>query len=574
MYDFEEVWCVGFAFLRDSGELPQPLCLVAHELLSGRHTEVNTAELMVLDSPPYSTGDQCLLVAFGAIDALHCCRRLGWPMPRHLLDLHAEFRVVTNGVLHPDTAWLHGACVHYSLRYMAAGLKEQIEPAERDGFGYSQSVSTMLEHCSGDVAALADLYQAMVPTIHWSQALLRGRYMKALAQVEAKGLPIDLEALARFRRGWTRLRYQLILDLDAMTGCYCDNRFNSQRFLAFLDKQRIAWPRTAFGLPILNDDTFKEMASRHPALAKLHELRRTLSAMRSMDLGTGADGRSRPALKPWRSRTGRNQPSTSRFAFGLPSWMRGFIKPKTGYALSCIDWSQQEFGIAAALSQDENMQVAYLSGDPYLAFAKQVGTVPPDATAQTHPQDRDRFKACILAVQYGMGEDSLARRIGQTPAHAAALLRQHRDAYKTFWQWSDRVVSHALAERELTATFGWRIQVKGEVNERSLRNFLMQANGSEMMRIACILAVERGVQVCAPVHDAFVIEAPIEEIESAEQIMQNCMAEASAIVLDKFELRSATKRIVAPERYHDPRGLPMWQRVDTLLCQLDAVELA
>ena len=48
----------------------------------------------------------------------------------------------------------------------------------------------------------------------------------------------------------------------------------------------------------------------------------------------------------------------------------------TGYGVAYIDWSQQEFGIAAALSGDLAMQQAYQSGDPYLAFAKQVGAAP------------------------------------------------------------------------------------------------------------------------------------------------------------------------------------------------------
>jgi hypothetical protein len=38
---------------------------------------------------------------------------------------------------------------------------------------------------------------------------------------------------------------------------------------------------------------------------------------------------------------------------------------------------------------------------------------------------------------------------------------------------------------------------------------------AEMLRIACCLATERGVSVCAPVHDALVIEAPVDQIDDA-----------------------------------------------------------
>ena len=68
-----------------------------------------------------------------------------------------------------------------------------------------------------------------------------------------------------------------------------------------------------------------------------------------------------------------------------------------------IDWSQQEFGIAAALSGDKLMKEAYASGDPYLTFAKQAKAVPNDATKESHPEERDQYKGCTLAVQYGMG---------------------------------------------------------------------------------------------------------------------------------------------------------------------------
>ena len=51
----------------------------------------------------------------------------------------------------------------------------------------------------------------------------------------------------------------------------------------------------------------------------------------------------------------------------------------------------------------------------------------------------------------------------------------------------------------LHTAFGWRIHVGAEVNPRSLRNFPQQANGAEMLRLACCIATERGIEVLAPV---------------------------------------------------------------------------
>ena len=53
----------------------------------------------------------------------------------------------------------------------------------------------------------------------------------------------------------------------------------------------------------------------------------------------------------------------------------------------------------------------------------------------------------------------------------------------------------------------------------------MQANGAEMMRIAMIQMVKEGIEVCAPVHDAFLIEAPLENLEKSVHRAQEIMAE-------------------------------------------------
>ncbi len=123
------------------------------------------------------------------------------------------------------------------------------------------------------------------------------------------------------------------------------------------------------------------MAKRCPqAVGKFRELRHTLGQMRLESLAVGADGRNRCLLSPFASRTGRNQPSNSKYIFGPSNWLRSLIKPTAGNSIAYLDWSQQEFGIAAAFSHDANMLEAYRSGDPYLAFAKQAGAVPDHAT--------------------------------------------------------------------------------------------------------------------------------------------------------------------------------------------------
>ncbi len=391
--------------------------------------------------------------------------------------------------------------------------------------------------------------------------------MRSLARTEWDGVPIDVTTLDRLRDGWETIQDRLIQDVDARFGVFDGQTFKADRWASWLSRRGLAWPRTETGALALDKDTFKDMARTDPDVALMHELRVSLSQLRLRELAVGSDGCNRTILSAYGASTGRNTPSTSKFIFGPACWLRGLIKPEPDRAVAYVDWSQQEFGIAAALSGDLAMQRAYLSGDPYLAFGKQAGRIPPDGTKQTHPAERELFKACILGVQYGMGPDALARRINSPAVYGRDLLRLHRETYPAYWRWSDGAEAHAMLLGRLHSVFGWTVHVGAEANPRSLRNFPCQGNGAECLRLASCLATERGIAVVAPVHDAVLIGGPDRDIDAIVTDMQEAMAEASRIVLGGFELRSEAKIVRWPERYMDPRGQEFWTRVQALLAE-------
>jgi DNA polymerase I-like protein with 3'-5' exonuclease and polymerase domains len=208
---------------------------------------------------------------------------------------------------------------------------------------------------------------------------------------------------------------------------------------------------------------------------------------------------------------------------------------------------------------------AYRSGDVYLSFAKQAGLAPRDATKATHAEVRDRCKAMVLGTLYGMGPETLAKRIGRPSCEARELLALHQATYPRFWRWSEAAVTSFELTRKIDTVFGWPLHAAPDWNPRTVMNFPMQANGAEMLRLACCLATERGLLVCAPVHDAILIEAPLADIEEHVAALQACMREASRAVLDGFELGSDAKIVRWPDRYTDKRGEVMWDTVMRLL---------
>jgi len=279
-------------------------------------------------------------------------------------------------------------------------------------------------------------------------------------------------------------------------------------------------------------------------------------------------------LSAFRARTGRNQPSNSQFIFGPSAWLRSLIKPPEGYAVSYLDFQQQEFGIAAALSGDPNMIEAYETGDPYLTFAKQAGAVPPDATKKSHPRERELFKMTALGVLYGLSPYGLSVKLETPLVHARNLLRAHHEVYPKYWKWSDGMVDRAMLHGSLETAFGWELHVAEDPNARSLRNFMMQGCGADMLRAACVLGTENGIEVSAPVHDAVLMAAPIDRIDADLAAMKAHMVEASRGVLDGFEIGVDAETFRFPDRYSDgERSAYMWETVTAVVAEAEALRV-
>src|SRR4029453_2321569 len=102
--------------------------------------------------------------------------------------------------------------------------------------------------------------------------------------------------------------------------------------------------------------------------------------------------------------------------------------------------------------------------------------------------------------------------------------------------------------------FGWRHRFREQPKINSIRNFFMQGNGAEMLRLACCFGTEGGIAICAPVHDAILMMAPLDRLDEDVACMRAYMERASRVVLDGFRLRTDQHVFRYPERYSDPKG--------------------
>ena len=572
---FRKIYAIDFEYFGSDGEIPNIVCMVVQNLRSGEVSRHWQDDLQKMKTPPFETGEDIALVCYFAPAEVQSMLAMGWGLDVSIIDLFAEFRCQTNGNPNVGRKSLVSALQFNGLDHLIPEEKDSMRDLILSGGPWSKGQrSAILAYCEQDVVALGPLLNAMLKRVPWSglqlnQGLLRGRYMKAVGAMQHRGIPFDLDLLNTLNANWDAIKLKLIAKVDTQYGVYVNGTFKEALFETYLSHKQIPWPRLDSGRLALDRDTFSNMSKRYPAVQPLHELRKTLGELKLNKLAVGRDSRNRTILSPFAAKTGRNQPSTTKFVFGPAKWVRGLIKPAEGMALAYCDWSSQEIAIAAALSGDELLWDAYHTGDPYLAFAIAAGLAPPDATKQTHKAIRNRCKAVVLGTNYGMSAYGVAQAAKIHELEAKALLQKHRETYRKFWAWAENNKDRGLLGLKLETCFGWPIQVTaGDVKANTFLNWPMQAHGAEMMRIACILAVERGIKLCAPIHDALLIEAPLDQIDSEVVRLKECMSEASEAVLGGGKVCRVDADIVRyPDRYMDEHGQEMWDQIMGLLAQ-------
>jgi hypothetical protein len=525
-------------------------------------------------TPPIDTSKNSLIVGFAVDAELGCFNTLGWPMPVNILDLRIEWlhtvnftpRLTLSKKERKKWSSLLHVMSYYGQDAMDALEKQRMRDLIIRGEPFTDAERKEIESYNlSDVRSYRRLFLVMVQRGHiprnyrrFFQCLFRGRCMKAAAKMEWTGVPIDVERHSRlvdaFESG--RLKNSLIETLGKRYGVFDEKgSFREKYLVRLLNAWGIGWPLLPSGRLDLKDRTFKMMAQIHPELEDLRQLIYCLEKLKLRSIIVGSDGYARCWLNPYGSRTGRYQPSNAKFIYGPAIWIRVYlIQAKPGWVVIYLDYEGQEFGIAAALSGDPAMLEAYISGDIYIAFGKQAGLLPAWATKKTHRQQRDQLKVCVLATQYGQEYRSLAEKLNQPDIVARELLQKHRKTYSVFWSWLENRVNRAMLTNEQETVFGWKHRFRERPKPNTVKNFFMQGNGSEMLKLACCLGTEGGISICAPVHDAILMQAPIDRWEEDVARMRAYMAEASRIVLNGFVLRTEQHVFPHPEHYSDPQG--------------------
>jgi DNA polymerase I len=296
---YASIWIVVLAVNAVPGEAVSPIAMAAMDAESQHVINLDFCAATIADTSPYPTGHNCLLVTINASDLVACHLTRGWQPPLRIVDLMVEFRCLTNGRMDVPVGGLAGALLWFG-QPIAGAVGSAITPGQ----------------LASRLAAVARLFQAMRPTLDLGRALLRGRYLAAVANIEAAGIPIDHHVLDYLVGSWSAVQRGLVDIVDCDSRIYPGQTFNRSAFVDWLAQRAIIWPSTTSGQLDLGDEAFREMVRAHPELRPIKELRATLERFDPAALAVGNDGRNRTSLRPFSSSTGRNQPSAKASVLG------------------------------------------------------------------------------------------------------------------------------------------------------------------------------------------------------------------------------------------------------------------
>lgn len=324
--EFDSIWCIDFEYSCSPGDQPLPICMVACEYKTGEVLRYWFDDMNTIPDNFIRFGVNDLLIAYYASQELRCYLALNLPLPHNVLDLYAEFKNITNGKWVPSGYGLLGALSYYGIDAIDVSERTSMRDLVIRGAPFTPAErEALMNYCESDVIALMNLLEVMMPNIKTQYALLRGSYMKAAARIENLGIPIDQASLDKLKTLWPSIKDELIREIDIPFEVYEGTSFRTERFANYLIRENIPWPRLPNGNLDLDDSTFRDMVRIYPHLSPLRELRNAISQMRLSNLAIGGDNRNRCMLSAFQSKTGRNQPSNSKFIFGPCVWLRGLI---------------------------------------------------------------------------------------------------------------------------------------------------------------------------------------------------------------------------------------------------------
>ena len=372
-----------------------------------------------------------------------------------------------------------------------------------------------------------------------------------LARMEREGMALDRTQLADFGKTLTARVGELEREIHGYAGESFNIGSTKQLGAVLFEKlglKVIKKTKTGYST---DAEVLEKLRGSHPIIGCILEYR-TLTKLTSTYVDgllkvVGEDGRVHTTFQQTVTNTGRLS-STDPNLQNIPvrSELGGQVRkcfvPREGWVYVDADYSQIELRILAHVANDAHMLAAFESGeDIHAVTASQVFGVPLSGVTSLM---RRRAKAVNFGIVYGISAFSLADDIGVTRAEAQQYIDAYLQSYSGVRGYMENIRKKAHEDGYVSTLYGRRRPLPElrssnfnlrSFGERVALNMPIQGTAADIMKIAMIAVDARlrreglRARLVLQVHDELMVEAPAEEREEVQRILEEEMAGAASL---------------------------------------------
>ena len=375
---------------------------------------------------------------------------------------------------------------------------------------------------------------------------------KVLADMEAEGINLDINSLSKFSEelGIDIAKLHKNIIAEAGTEFNLDSPKQLGQILFEVLKVTDKPKKTKTGQYSTSEDVLSKLANDHKIIPNILDYR-SLKKLKSTYVDA-LPALINPNTKKLHTTYMQTVAATGRLSSNNPNLQnipiktekgreirRTFIPRNKEFILLAADYSQIELRIIAALSEDENMQLAFVNKeDIHTATAAKVfGVKQNDVTREM----RGKAKAVNFGIIYGQSAFGLSQNLNIPRGEAKEIIESYFIQYPKIRTYMDKTIEEAKKNGYVETILGRRRYLK-DINssnaivrghaERNAVNAPIQGSAADIIKIAMInihTGMKEGAyksKMLLQVHDELVFDAHNNETDRLTAFVKDKMENA------------------------------------------------
>lgn len=465
--------------------------------------------------------------------------------------------MIAHYLLNPDGRHGMDYLSEVYLHYKPVSIETIIgKKGKKQGNFRDADLRTQTDYAAEDADVTFQLYELFAPQLKKENLedlffKIEMPLMEVLAKMELAGISLDEKWLAQESIDLENDLRQLESTIFEISGE--EFNMNSPRQLGdiLFEKMQLdpKAKKTKTGQYATSEDVLQKLASKHEIIQHILEYR-TYQKLKSTYVDAlpsqidKEDNRVHTNFSQTTAATGRLA-SVNPNLQNIPirtlrgQQIRGAFVSGEGKKIISADYSQIELRLIAEISGEENMIKAFQNGeDIHASTAAKLFKIPLEEVSKTQ---RSQAKTVNFGIIYGQGAFALAEQTGLSRTEAKQMIEAYFETYPKLKAYMAEQVAKARElgyvetilgrKRHLKDINSGNFVVRGHA-ERNAVNAPVQGSAADVVKMAMIKIdkefQEQNLQtkMLLQVHDELLFEAPIEEVETAKNLIKKEMESA------------------------------------------------